>query len=60
MKNTKLPSLIPILIMTLVTVIMWVSLDVYRAFKIPVEAVVPAEVSQPLTPSLNQDVINQV
>jgi hypothetical protein len=60
MKKTKLPSLIPVLIMTLITVIMWVSLDIYRAFKKPAEAVVPTEVSQPFIPSLDQNVINQV
>lgn len=60
MKKTKLPSLIPILILTLVTVIMWVSLDVYTALKKPTQVVVPVEVSQPLSPSLDQNVIKQI
>ncbi len=60
MTNTKLPSLIPLLILTLVTVIMWVSLDVYRVFNKPAETVVPSEISQPLVPTLDQDSINQI
>jgi hypothetical protein len=60
MNKTKVPSIIPILILTLVTVVMWVSLDIYRAIKHPVAFTVPAAVSQPLTPTLDQDAINQV
>jgi hypothetical protein len=60
MNKQKLPSIIPILILTLVTVVMWVSLDIYRAIKHPVEFTVPTEISQPLTPTLDQDAINQV
>lgn len=60
MKNTKIPSLIPILIMTLITVVMWVSFDVYRALKSSTDAIVPTEVSLPLTPSLDQNTINQI
>jgi len=60
MKKTKLPSLIPILILTLVTVVMWVSLDVYTAFNKPTQVVVPVEVSQPLSPSLDQGAIKQI
>ena len=60
MNKTKTPSLIPILILTLITIVMWVSFDVYRAIKKPAEAVVPPDVSQPLTPTLDQAVINQI
>ncbi len=60
MNKTKLPSLIPILILTLVTVVMWVSLDVVRLLKKTPELVVPAGVSQPLTPTLDESSINQI
>jgi len=60
MKKTKVPSLIPVLILTLITVVMWVSLDIYRAVKKPVESTVPPEISKPLTPTLDQDLINQL
>jgi len=60
MNKTKLPNLIPILILTLVTVVMWVSLDIYIAIKKPSNAVVPAQISQPLTPTLDQNTINQI
>ena len=60
MNKTKLPSLIPILILTLVTIIMWVSFDVYRTFKQPAESSVPANIALPLTPTLDQDAIKQI
>jgi hypothetical protein len=60
MNKTKLPSLIPILILTLITVIMWVSLDVVRLLKKAPELVVPTGVSQPLTPTLDESSINQI
>jgi hypothetical protein len=60
MKKTKLPSIISILVLTLITVIMWVSFDVYRAIKKPTEITVAKEISQSLTPSLDQDSIQKV
>jgi flagellar biosynthesis/type III secretory pathway M-ring protein FliF/YscJ len=60
MKKTKIPSLIPILILTLITIVMWVFLDVFRALKQTPELVVPTEISQPLTPTLDQTSINQI
>lgn len=60
MKKTKLPSLIPILILTLITVVMWVFLDIFRALKQTPELTVPTEISQPLSPALDQNSINQI
>jgi hypothetical protein len=60
MNKEKLPSIVPILILTLITVVMWVSFDIYRAFLKPADVNVPAAVSQPLTPTLDQNVINQL
>jgi hypothetical protein len=60
MKKNKLPSLIPILILTLITVIMWVSLDVVRLLKKTSELVVPKDISQPLAPTLDENSIKQI
>lgn len=60
MKKTKIPSLIPILVLTLITVIMWVFFDIFRILKTTPELAVPTTISQPLTPSLDQDSINQI
>jgi hypothetical protein len=60
MNKTKLPKLIPILILTLITVVMWVFLDIFRTLKQTPELVVPVEISQPLTPSLDQNLIKKI
>jgi hypothetical protein len=60
MNKSKLPNLIPILILTLITVVMWVSLDVFRALKKAPELTVPTEITQPLIPTLDQNSINQI
>ncbi len=39
---------------------MWVSFDVYRLFRKPANPSVPAIVSAPLVPTLDQDAINQI
>lgn len=60
MKKQKIPGLISVLILTLITIVMWVSLDVIRAFKKATPSVVPSEISQPITPSLDQISISQI
>ena len=60
MKKTKLPNLISVLILTLITVVMWVSLSVYRSLTSKPPAVVPEEVSKPLTPTLDSDTMSKI
>jgi hypothetical protein len=60
MKKKKLPSLVSILILTLITVFFWVAFDVYRLFTKPQDPVVPESVSLPLNPTLDQEVLNQL
>ena len=60
MKNTKLPSIMSILILTAITSVMWVSFSVYSAFTTKPAPVVPQEVSEPLTPTLNQSVMSEI
>jgi hypothetical protein len=60
MRKTKLPSLISILIMTLITAVIWVTFDVYRLFKKAEVPVVPETVSAPLNPSFDDGTINEI
>lgn len=60
MKKNKLPSLISVLILTLLTSVMWISFSVYRSLTTkPAPAVLP-EISEPLTPTLDSDTMNQI
>ena len=60
MKKAKLPSLVTILILTLITVVVWVTFDVYRLFNKTETPVVPEEVSAPLNPILDKNTINLI
>ena len=60
MKKTKLPSLVTVLILILITVLIWAAFDTYRLINNGPPPSVPANVSKPLTPSLDQDSINQI
>lgn len=60
MKKNKLPSLITILVLTLLTSILWVSLSIYRAITVKPPESVPSTVSNPLTPTLDQIEINKI
>ncbi|HTK03292.1 MAG TPA: hypothetical protein VL401_00790 [Alphaproteobacteria bacterium] len=60
MKNTKLPNLISILVLTLLTAVTWISFGIYRAFTTKPAPVVKKEVSEPLNPTLDKDVINSL
>jgi hypothetical protein len=53
MKKNKLPGLVTILILTLVTAIVWISMGIYRSFTTKPEPVVPEAVSKPITPTLD-------
>lgn len=60
MKKNKLPSLITILILTLITSILWVSLSTYRAFTAKPPESVPKEISDPITLTLDQTAIKKI
>lgn len=60
MKKTKLPNLVAILVLTLITVVMWVSFSIYRAFSIKPTPAVSEEVLKPLSPVLDIETINLV
>ena len=58
--KTKLPSLVSILILTLLTSVLWVSLSVYRALTTRPEPPIDSEILNPLTPTLDQDTIEKI
>lgn len=60
MKNAKLPSFVSILILTLITSLVWVSFSVYRALTVKPAPIVPKEISEPLTPTLDTETINNL
>ncbi len=60
MKKIKLPNAVAILVLTLITVVMWVSFSIYHAVGKKPDVKIPAEVSKPLTPTLDTEVINMI
>lgn len=60
MNKPKPPSIIPLLVLTLIMVVMWVSFDIYRSFQKPTDVHVPESVLQPLTPTLDQTTVDQI
>lgn len=60
MKNEKLPNPILILILTLITAFIWVSFNIYRAISTKPPASVPQVISQPLTPTFDQNAIKKL
>jgi hypothetical protein len=60
MKKTKLPSIVSILILTLITTITWVGFDIYWAIRKTDNPVVSSAVSNPLDPTLDVSTINNI
>src|SRR5688572_12321607 len=58
--KTKLPSFVSILILTLITSFAWLSFSVYRALTIKPTPVVPREVSEALTPTLDMQTLEKL
>jgi hypothetical protein len=60
MQKNKLPNIVSILILTLITVIMWVSFSVYRAVTDKPAPTITKTISEPLSPRLDTDTINKI
>ena len=60
MKKNKLPSVITILILTLITIVVWISLSIYLALSKKLAPSVPEEISKPLTPTLDMDSLGKI
>lgn len=57
MKNKKLPSIVGLMILTLITSLFWISFSVYRSFSDPLPISVPDDVISQITPRLDTDTI---
>ncbi|KKR69676.1 MAG: hypothetical protein UU12_C0039G0003 [Candidatus Woesebacteria bacterium GW2011_GWA2_40_7b] len=60
MKKSKLPGIITILILTLITIVVWISLSIYRALSKKPNPNIPEEISKPITPILDMDSLNSI
>lgn len=60
MKKPPLPKPITILILTLLTAILWVGMSIYRTVTVKPPTPVPENISKPINPSLNTDVIQKI
>jgi hypothetical protein len=56
----KPPNIIPVLVLTLLTAVTWISFSVYRALTSKPEAVVSGEIAQPFEATLDKAVIEKV
>lgn len=57
MNKNKVPGLVTMAILTLITVIFWVFFNVYRVFTKKSPYVVPEEVLTPIDPNLDQNIL---
>lgn len=60
MQKNKLPNIVSILILTLITVVMWVSFNIYRAVTEKPAPAVPKTISDSISPKLDTDTINKI
>jgi hypothetical protein len=60
MKNTKLPSVIVLLILTSITIVFWVFFNIYYVVSKKTPTTVSEEILTPLNPKLDTEVINQM
>lgn len=60
MKKNKLPKPITILILTLLTVLLWVGLSIYRTITVKPPTDIPNNISDPINPTLDTNVISNI
>lgn len=58
MKSKKLPSLIILVILTSITILFWISFNIYQVFSKQVSPVVPEEVILQIDPKLDTNTLN--
>ncbi len=56
----KLPNVVALMILTLVTLLIWLSFTVFRSFTMEAPPVVPPEVVLPVNPNLDTRVIDEM
>jgi len=60
MKKNSLPKPITILILTLLTALVWVGLNIYRSIAIKPAAPVSEDILKPLNPTLDTETIQKI
>ena len=60
MRKNRIPKPVTILVLTLLTAILWIGLNIYRAFTVKPTMPVPENVSKSLNPVLDTDTIQQI
>jgi hypothetical protein len=60
MKNNKVPGLVALAILTVITAVIWVFFSVYRVFTSKPDTKVASNVIIPLSPDLNQSSISKI
>lgn len=60
MKKRKTPNLVTIAILTTITVVFWVFFSVYRVFTDQPSYDVPAEILEPVSPTLDTGLIDKI
>ena len=60
MKKRKTPNLVTIAILTTITVVFWVFFSVYRVFTDVPSYAVPAEILEPVSPTLDASLIDKI
>lgn len=59
-KNKKLPSVIVLMILTVITILFWISFSVYKVFTNNEPLSVPEKVIEPLNPNLDMRTLNEI
>ena len=60
MKNKKLPTVVSLTILTLITAVFWMMFTIYKSFTKNIVAPVPEEIITPITPRLDFQTIEQI
>lgn len=60
MKKNKLPKSITLLVLTLLTSLLWISLNIYRSLTVKPPAVIANDISKSLNPNLDMEIINNI
>lgn len=56
----KLPNVIALMILTLVTLLIWLTFTIFRSFTREAAPVVPVEIVLPVNPKLDSSTVNQM
>lgn len=60
MKKTKTPNLVTLAVLTTITVVFWVFFSLYRVFTDEPSYDVPAEILEPVSPTLESSLIDKI